>query len=136
MTTAYPFDRIIILHNPQSKNAATANVRIKHLRKRYDGQVRTVEIADELAVTRQLLLNVLSEEVADGKTPVLCIAGGDGTVNMALQSLTSPAVPKHIHDIPIVPMGTGNANDLAYMLYDDPGQIDDIFTNGTPIVRK
>jgi diacylglycerol kinase family enzyme len=55
---------------------------------------------------------------------------------MALQSLTSPAVPAYIHDIPIVPMGTGNANDLAYMLYDDPTQLEEIFEHGKAITIR
>jgi diacylglycerol kinase family enzyme len=129
-TNNYDFDSVVVVTNPASRNAALANKRIAELQQFFPGCVHILETDPDLLITRQALLNVLAKQVHESKRSVLAIAGGDGTVNLVLRILVGPAIPDHIRKIPIVPLGTGHANDLAFMLYDDPSNLEHTIHKG------
>jgi diacylglycerol kinase family enzyme len=134
--SAYPFDCIIVVVNPASKQADIANKRIARLRKLYPNRpLHTVETTKDLEETHQKILRVLEREVKRG-TPVVGIAGGDGTVNTVLQLLADGHTPATVRQVPIVPLGTGNANDLAFMLYGTPAHPEHVFKEGTSVAIR
>jgi diacylglycerol kinase family enzyme len=139
---AYDFTNIVVLWNPKSKNIALADERYGQLEDLFpgEGRVSKLETHKDLEVTRRIIIDRLAAELSVGNRPVLAIAGGDGTVNTAIQTITSPALAlphgvsgDDIRTVPIVPLGTGNANDLAYMLYEDPTDLAKIFTQGKSV---
>lgn len=127
----YDFTNIIVLQNPKSKNVAFADERIATLEKLFPGKVdKPIDTHRKPELTRIAIVNRLTKEVEKGRRPIFAIAGGDGTVNTALESLVDPAADDRLRHIPLVPLGTGNANDLANMLFRDPTQLEEICTAG------
>lgn len=131
--TGYAFDSIVVLTNPVSKHASVANNRIGSLTKKYPGLVQVVETHKDPRASQRAILKKLAALCSNNKKPVLAVAGGDGTVNFVIQTIVDAATPPQVRDVPIVPLGTGNANDLAWMLYSNPADITHIFARGEPI---
>ena len=110
------FDRYVVVRNPTSTESHRAQARIYEL--------RTLQPAAELTVldtraggreqNRHLLENLRDKL---GPRTLLCIAAGDGTVNMVLNLLMhEPHLSAQARSTPILPLWCGNANDLAHML--------------------
>ncbi|HYH74732.1 MAG TPA: diacylglycerol kinase family protein [Candidatus Saccharimonadales bacterium] len=135
LTKAHTFTTVVILHNAKSKQADVALERITTLQRLFpeQGNVEVIESHPDLEITRNTIHTTLITHLAAGREPLFAIAGGDGTVNMALQTIASKSTPSVIQDTILVPLGTGNANDLAHMLYHDPANVKELFLHGKSI---
>ena len=110
------FDRYVVLYNPASSEAHRSEERIATLRRlQPNGDfhiLRTVPGGKE--PNEQLIREHAS---LLGPKTLLCIAAGDGTVSLVLQTLLhDKQLPAYARRTPILPLWCGNANDLAYML--------------------
>lgn len=112
--SSLPFTRVVVLCNPASTHAKQAKKRIEALKELTPAGsfllLETLEAGRE-ANKAQLLA------CADwlGPETLLCVAAGDGTVNMVVETLLTADSP-HISDTVLLPFWGGNANDLAHML--------------------
>lgn len=129
-TVAY-FRRYLVLRNPVSTGVHRADRRIAALQRLEAGKPFTV--LDTLPGGQgpnAALLRRYADSL--GKDTLLCIAAGDGTINMVLDILLNdPALPDAARDTPILPLWCGNANDLAYMLNGWPTR-----SGGRKLLRK
>ena len=111
-----PITRIIVLRNPASTHAKLAQKRIARLQVR--ARVADFEVLQTLPAGREAnkaLLRGLADKL--GPQTLLCIAAGDGTVNMVAETLLNdPSLPDAARQTPLLPLWGGNANDLAHML--------------------
>jgi diacylglycerol kinase family enzyme len=114
------FERYIVLCNPVSTDAHKTAQRIREIRQLAPQQeiiiINTVPGGLE---ANAALLQAYGDRL--GEQTLLCIAGGDGTVNMALNILLGdPSFSSEARRTPILPLWAGNANDLACMLNGSP----------------
>lgn len=114
------FDQCIVVRNPVSTNARYADERVADLRRAYPKATFTIVMTTVAgrAANKQLL-----RKHADklGRRTLLCIAAGDGTVNMVVEALVAdPYFSDEARRTPVLPLWCGNANDLAYMLNGAP----------------
>jgi hypothetical protein len=110
------FERIIILRNPASTRADNALKRIAALQDITGAATCTVlETSAEGREANKALLRALAPQL--GSQTLLCVAAGDGTINLVIEILlTDPDLPKDARKTPVLPLWGGNANDLAHML--------------------
>lgn len=127
MGKSYNFGQLVVLVNPASTQAPRAKAEITRLRRAFGTKVHVIESLPELELTRRLLLETLQPG------DVVGVAGGDGTVNMVVQTLLSPSTPDDIAATPILTFGTGNANDLAHILHRSARSLANVLTEGTPV---
>ena len=117
------FSRYVIIKNPASTDAHKAGERIRELR-RLSGEDSDVIVKTTLPGGKDAngsLLRDLSQVL--GPRTLLCIAAGDGTVNIVLNALLNqPGLSSEARQTPILPLWCGNANDLAYMLNGRPSR--------------
>lgn len=111
-----PFRRFLVVRNPVSTNAAMALKRITALKRAFPGAEHViVETLPGGRAANKALLEPHADKL--GPDTLLCIAGGDGTINMVLESLLgNPKLPARSRETPVLPLWGGNANDLAHML--------------------
>ncbi len=109
------FKRVIILVNPRSTQIDAARSRIAFIKQLMSHvPVRILELdVDQGRTTASLLKD---EQKHLNKGTLLCVAGGDGTVNSVLKYLMSAGSPKEAAQAVVLPLWGGNANDLAHML--------------------
>ena len=114
------FERFLVVYNPASTNAKTSHKYIDELQRIFPAaEIETIETTDDEKNTARKILEKLVKS-SDKKT-LLCIAGGDGTVNFVLNVLlASKDLPSEARQTPILPLWGGNANDLAYMMNGTP----------------
>jgi diacylglycerol kinase family enzyme len=114
------FDRLIVIRNPISTDAHRAARRIHELRELCPSC--DVIVLDTKRGGRPPNAQLLKRHQAElGERTLLCIAGGDGTVNMFLDILLyDTSISDTARQTPILPLWGGNANDLAYMLNGSP----------------
>ncbi len=116
----FEWERLVVFYNPDSSNAASGQEETRKLEQAYPGRVITLMAQ----ATDKANRTMFRRELRPGD--VLIINGGDGTANHVARSL--PTAPR----VPILPLGTGNANDLAAMLYDDHvGEVQYILEHAT-----
>ncbi|HEV7454670.1 MAG TPA: diacylglycerol kinase family protein [Candidatus Saccharimonadales bacterium] len=110
------FTHALVLRNPASTHAAQGKRRIAELQKIFGYErVVVIETVAGGAAPNQKLLRQYAGLL--GPHALLCIAAGDGTVNMAIETLLQmPGLPESARKTPILPLWGGNANDLAHML--------------------
>lgn len=111
----YRFERFIVFYNPASTNAKKSRKRINDLKELFPArEIEVIETSPDGYNANRKIIVELSKKF-DEKT-ILCIASGDGTVSIVLDSLL---FDKNISDkarkVPILPLWGGNANDLAIM---------------------
>jgi diacylglycerol kinase family enzyme len=110
------FNRVVVLRNPVSTQAAPARQRITELRRIFGKELVTVvdTSPDGIDANRQLLR---AHAKLLGPQTLLCIAAGDGTVNMVIETLVQDThLSAQARKTPVLPLWGGNANDLAHML--------------------
>lgn len=109
------FDRCIVVQNPRSTHIDQALKRIQPLADLFGPKgMRLFRLEAGDAAGNQQRLRDLAPQL--GPKTLLCIAGGDGTVNwVANMLLLDPAFAK-VRATPVLPLWGGNANDLAHML--------------------
>lgn len=106
-----PYERVVLVANPMSKNPGRAAKIIDHL----DYANIPVELAETKAAGVEATMDLLEEhQVCRGD--VVGIAGGDGTVNMIMEALMHRETPASRRKVPILPLLGGNANDFANSL--------------------
>lgn len=114
--------RVTLLTNPASGHGNAPHAAQRAVAQFQRRGVDVVEIVGKDAEHARLLLD---EAVADG-TDALVIAGGDGVIALALQSLARSGIP-----LGIVPAGTGNDHAREYRLpTSNPEAAADIVADG------
>ncbi len=110
------FRHVIVLFNPASTHAAQAKKRIAELRAFVPEDTFLLLETSEKGRAANKKLLVKHKDLFGGRT-LLCIAAGDGTVNMTVEVLAECAkdVPEAAKTV-ILPLWGGNANDVAHML--------------------
>ncbi|HVU59554.1 MAG TPA: CDP-alcohol phosphatidyltransferase family protein [Candidatus Saccharimonadales bacterium] len=110
------FERFVVIRNPISTSAHRTDERLAELRAvRPDAEI--IELRTRPGGSRANAALLRDHAAALGPRSLLCIAAGDGTVNMIMAFLlTDPALPDAARRTPVLPLWNGNANDLAYML--------------------
>jgi len=131
MNAEHPlFKQVIILVNPWSTHIAAARQRIAQLQTVCkDCLVYILEIQNDPRHSTTELLDVYKHAL--GPETLLCVAGGDGTVNAVVQYLMAETSPKKAAHTVVLPLWGGNANDLAHML-NGPAYL----TSGKELLRK
>lgn len=127
------FKRIILVVNPASTNAKRLKKRTAELRSIISSksELVTLKTSSEGREANKKLLAANKELL--GPDTLLCIAAGDGTVNLIIETLiSSPALTTKMRQTTVLPMWGGNANDLAHMLngYSIFGKLKNIINNG------
>jgi len=109
-----PFSKIIVLCNPASTRAGTAKKRIQELRQLVpDEYFLLLETSDQ---GREANMQLLFKHVDMlGPKTLLCVAAGDGTINMVVEALACCGSEEARQTI-LLPLWGGNANDVAHML--------------------
>jgi diacylglycerol kinase family enzyme len=129
------FRRVIILRNPVSTHADQAKQRIAEIRELFGAaQVEVIDTARGGAQSNRALLRKHARKL--GPQTLLCIAAGDGTVGMVIETLVHDAgIPDEARRTPVLPLWSGNANDLAHMLNGNAyrNRLHEVLTNGTVI---
>ena len=111
---APPFKHIILIINPQSSNIHRVKKRADELARLFPEQAMTIL---ETTVQPSQFAAKLHKTLAALAEPVLlAIGGGDGTVNLVLNSLMDLSPDSDTAAIALLPLWGGNANDFAYML--------------------
>jgi len=110
------FRRVIILRNPASTHADQAKQRIHEIQELFGkDKVDIIDTARGGAEANRALLRRHARNF--GPHTLLCIAAGDGTVGMVIETLVQDAhIPERARSTPVLPLWGGNANDLAHML--------------------
>lgn len=109
------FERCIILVNPSSTSRHRSQTFIKQLRGTFPkGRFETIKISEQDYKDSSELGKQIASKVK-AKT-LLCVAGGDGTVSFAVNTLLmNSSLKRKAKDIALLPLWGGNANDLAHM---------------------
>lgn len=132
------FKQILIIWNPASTNPRRINKRLTELYSIFDPEIiTTLETSpDGREANRKLILDHKDKL---GPNTLVCIGAGDGTVNLAVETLLSdPALDDKMRSSVILPLWGGNANDLGNMLngYSIFAGLPDIFNRGRIIEIK
>jgi hypothetical protein len=116
MKKMHSIKHVLIIFNPASTNAKRLARRIDELKQQFDPSIITLfETSKEGREANKKL--ILTHKELLGPDSLLCIAAGDGTVNLVIETLlTSPEISDADRATPILPLWGGNANDLAHML--------------------
>lgn len=115
------FERLVVLFNPRSSNAAKAEKILVKLKAAYPNKVITEAIGRTEETNRRLLMKNLRSG------DILVVCGGDGTISSMVNCLLGSGMPPELRRIPVLPVGTGRMNDTARMLngrrYSNPGYV-------------
>ncbi|HEU4913874.1 MAG TPA: diacylglycerol kinase family protein [Candidatus Saccharimonadales bacterium] len=99
------FERAVVLTNPMCTRAKSVRRRVAELADSpYGRHLEVIPTKPDREATEEKIRQCLQPG------DVLCVAGGDGTVNTAIRSA----------NVPILPLWGGNGNDLAHMLNGRP----------------
>lgn len=112
----FPFTRILVVCNPKSTNAHNTKRRIDELRGLSPAiRVEVIETSPKGRAANKRLLAAQASKL--GPQTLLCIAAGDGTINILVEALLQDAAfTAQARKTPVLPLWCGNANDLAHML--------------------
>ena len=125
------FDTFIIICNPISTDAHKAARRIQDLKHLFPNAEHIVlnTVRGGRSANARHLAKYASKF---GRRTLLCVAGGDGTMNMILHILLAEdKVGPDAAETVLLPLWGGNANDLAFMLNGTPGKsLKPIFNKG------
>ena len=109
------FQQILVLRNPKSTNIELADKHIREIQSLFGATPCTV--LDTAPSTLQTYTTLREHKSKLGPRTLLCIAGGDGTVNRVIDFLMAePGLSQHARKTVLMPLWAGNANDLAHML--------------------
>lgn len=108
------YRHVILVINPQSTNIHRIKKRSQELDRLFPGQtITTIETTPRRAQLNTRLKKML---VGQEGTTLLCIGGGDGTLNSVLNCLMGMAEQIDLTTVLLLPLWGGNANDFAYMV--------------------
>jgi diacylglycerol kinase family enzyme len=107
------YPHIVVLENPKSTNAQSSQQYVAAIQEVCeDSTFERIKISADLPRT-------LAAHITDDT--LLCILGGDGTMNSVVQVLLGEAsLSAKQRRVPVLPLWGGNANDLAHMLNGRP----------------
>ncbi|MFI5271338.1 MAG: diacylglycerol/lipid kinase family protein [Candidatus Saccharimonadales bacterium] len=127
------FDNCVVVVNPTSSSYDKGQQYIRQLDALFKSNLEVIEMRMSDYERPSWLITRLNS-VLNSNT-LLCIAGGDGTVNIIVDSmLRSSAVSDLAKQATILPLWAGNANDLAHMVNGNPpSSIESILNNGEKI---
>lgn len=109
------FEHIIILKNPKSTSIKLANKHVQEVLELFKDTPSQIIETSQAAPQTYAKLVAIKEKL--GSKTLLCVAGGDGTVNRAVEFLQShPELSAEARKTVLLPLWAGNANDLAHML--------------------
>lgn len=109
------FKRVVILNNPNSTNSDTAQRHIEEIKKLFP--TTPCDVIQTASSTPRTMARLRENREKLGKDTLMCVAGGDGTVNRAVEFLQSdPKLSKNARETVVLPLWAGNANDLANMV--------------------
>lgn len=110
------FDHIIFVRNPVSTHQERAERRLAELKLLMpEAELHIVETLPGGRAANRQLLQPYADEL--GLRTLLCIAAGDGTINLMVDALLrAPEFSETARCTPILPLWGGNGNDLASML--------------------
>lgn len=109
------FKQIIILYNPNSTNSGSAKRHIDEIKLIFRGVPFEIIKTTSSVPRNRDKLRQLKDKL--GPHTLLCVAGGDGTVNFAVEFLQSdPKISEEARKSVLLPLWAGNANDLANMI--------------------
>ena len=131
------FDRLIVIRNPVSTHQERAERRIAELRiLAPQAELIVVETVPGGRTANRRLLERYVDKLGPGT--LLCIAAGDGTINLMVETLlTAPKLSAAARQTPILPLWCGNGNDLACMLNGAPRtSLRKVFTAGKPVAIR
>ncbi len=106
--------RVIIVVNPQSSNVHRIEKRGQELHKLFPD--KTIALVETTAQASELDAKLKKEIMRQPGRTLICIGGGDGTVNAVVNALMRLSSSVDLSETPILPLWGGNANDFAYML--------------------
>ncbi|MGQ9370386.1 diacylglycerol/lipid kinase family protein [Azospirillum sp. ST 5-10] len=125
--TALPRRRVLVIHNPVAGARRTRRLRaaVEALAQRYGAAV-TVH-----ATTGRGDAESLTRSLAPGSWDAVAVAGGDGTINEAINGLAARGPEAAAIPLGVVPLGTANvlAHELALPL--DPAAAAGVLAMGT-----
>lgn len=127
------FKRILVISNPASTNAKRLKRRTGELGKLFPGINEIINIKTSSGGREANKKLILDNKEFLGPETLLCIAAGDGTVNIIIETLVSEAgLSSRMRKTPVLPLRGGNANDLAHMLngYSSFARLSSIFKHG------
>ena len=110
----------LLFINPKSTRSSMAKKYLKELQKNLpDCEIEEVETSPKGVAGNRRLLEARAEKL--GTECLICIAAGDGTVNQIIEAmLLSHKLTPAQKTSYVLPLGGGNANDLANMLNGAP----------------
>ncbi len=110
------FKHFIVVRNPASTHAERTTRRLAELQHYAPGtSLIIVETIPGGRKANQRLLRPYANQL--GPETLLCIAAGDGTINLVADILLNDSLlPETARQTPILPLWCGNGNDLACML--------------------
>lgn len=115
-----PFNRCVVVVNPAASNYDRGQRLIRQLASLFpDKKFETIEMRLSDYERPSWLITRLNGAIE--KKTLLAIAGGDGTVNLIVDTLLrSSAISKAARESVILPLWAGNANDLSHMANGNP----------------
>ena len=125
------FRKCVIVVNPVSSNYDRGQKLIRQLEESFPKSAfEVIEMRKSDYERPSWLITRLNDAVKPNT--LLGIAGGDGTVNLIVDTiLRSGAVSKAVKKAVILPLWSGNANDLAHMVNGNPpGSVETILHKG------
>lgn len=132
------FDHIVVIRNPVSTDAHKTRQRIDVLQRLLpSSDLHIIETVAGGIQANSVLLR--RHEKLLGPRTLLCIAAGDGTIHLILNSLLhDDKLSPLAKSTPILPLWCGNANDLAYMLNGawSPRRLRNILNRGSVVQIK
>lgn len=117
-----PFTRYIVVRNPKSTDASKVQRRIHELHSMSpESELLYIETRAGGIEPNATLFEAYRDKL--GPTTLICVGGGDGTINMVVHLLLhDQQFDDEARKTPILPLWGGNANDLAYMLNGRPSR--------------
>lgn len=132
MQSSKIFKNILIIYNPASTNSKRVQKRLAEIENLLpEVKITTIQTSPKGRQATQKA--IVSKSSLLGPDTLLCIAAGDGTVNVVIETLMlSENLTPNMRKTPILPLWGGNANDLAHMLngYSQTAKLENIFKVG------
>jgi len=112
----YRFEKIIVLYNPASTNSKRSRSRINDLRELFPAKdIEVVETSPDGEAANKKIISSIAKDF--DSTTLICLASGDGTVSIFLDSLLmDESIAAKAREVTVLPLWGGNANDLAHMV--------------------